>query len=117
MTSSRAKACAWSSEGPLTAIHANFICGSPQIFERPLNVKVSALFKETKLWAGELLSEKSRKTSSATNAIPRCTQKSASFDCSAVDAYWPVGLLGWTTIRAFVRDDAAASAAKSICQP
>jgi hypothetical protein len=33
--------------GPLTAIHATFICGSAEIFDSPLNVKVRAsLFPE-----------------------------------------------------------------------
>jgi len=36
-----ASASLFKSAGPLTAIHASFICGNPQSFERPLSVKVS----------------------------------------------------------------------------
>ncbi len=42
ITSRRASASCFSAGGPLTAIHATFICGKPAIFDRPLNVNVSA---------------------------------------------------------------------------
>ena len=40
ITSNRASAWAFNSRGPLATSHANFICGRPEILERPLIVNV-----------------------------------------------------------------------------
>ena len=49
MISRRAPASAATSEGPLVATQANFICGSAEILETPLSVKVSVSALVTKL--------------------------------------------------------------------
>ena len=60
--SSRVSACDFICAGPLATNHAAFICGRPEILERPLMVKVSALAFATKLDRGVSPSAKSRKT-------------------------------------------------------
>src|SRR5580658_1630578 len=52
MTSSRASAWDFSSRGPLATSHANFICGRPEIFERPLMVNVREEVLAAKLCVG-----------------------------------------------------------------
>ena len=46
---SRAIAASTCARGPLVAIHATFICGSAEIFESPLSVKVSTFWFAAKL--------------------------------------------------------------------
>src|SRR5258708_8769467 len=94
MTSSRASAPLFHGGGPLTINEAAFICGRPDILERPLMVKVSASRFVEKLAARFPSSEKSRNTSSEMMAISRAAQMEFSFDISAGFVKCPVGLLG-----------------------
>ena len=81
--------------GPLTAIHASFICGSPEIFDNPLSVNVSASSFPTKLAAARAIArivEKNFVHDQAPGHAPG-KMRSASRAPPAL-TYEPVGLFG-----------------------
>src|SRR6478672_10214492 len=104
--------------GPVVTTQASFICGSPEIFDRPLRVKVSEWRLLVKLIRVAWSCGKSRNTSSTTSARPCSPQNEFNNSRSHELTYDPVGLLGCTRTTARVLPlTATLREWKSICQP
>src|SRR5262249_20179962 len=95
--SSAVIARATSPGGPEQAIQASLACGSPHDLDNPPSTNVRQVSRPAKL-AG--LAAKSPNTSSEINAMPRSAHRLSAARLSASSKSEPVGLLGWTTMRA-----------------